>query len=409
MRSGPLVLVEPFAHRLGGHHQRTLCTLAATRPGSVVIAPYGVPAEARAELAQAGARVCGPSGPAARVLSGVANAVAVTAAVGRRVFASRRWPTVLRRAPHQVTLLARCLTEAACLRTARRIAPEPAAVVVLSASEALHGAAALLGGQPHLRFVHEAVTTEDTAVRLIGRLARRGERRVLALYPTAVVRDQAAPAFPGLPGVVRAFAVDDGNRITDTERTAARTATGLTADDTAVCLVGGWWPYKDLDTVDAALALLDGPLHVFVAGDPVDAAVLHRWRGLPQVTVHHTPGTASETRLRAVYAACDASLVARRTGVGKESGLVMGAVRHGVPLLVSAHDPQLSARLSRQAWARLFTAEDPAALADALRALTRQPLPRPGADAAAAVGMAPAADQTAFLIHAYAELPAKES
>lgn len=46
-------------------------------------------------------------------------------------------------------------------------------VVVLSACEALHGAVGLLGG-PHIRFVHELVTTEGTVVRLLGWLARRG-------------------------------------------------------------------------------------------------------------------------------------------------------------------------------------------------------------------------------------------
>ncbi|MEU3878115.1 hypothetical protein AB0E87_30245, partial [Streptomyces sp. NPDC029704] len=102
----------------------------------------------------------------------------------------------VRRSPHQVTLIARCLTEAASLRTARRLVREPAAVVVLSASEALHGAAAVLGGEPHLRFVHEAITTEDAPVRLLGQLARRGEWRVVTLYPTAAVRDQFAGAFP---------------------------------------------------------------------------------------------------------------------------------------------------------------------------------------------------------------------
>jgi hypothetical protein len=51
----------------------------------------------------------------------VAGAVECLAGAGRRAFASRRWPAAVRRAPHQVTLLARCLVEAACVRTARRM------------------------------------------------------------------------------------------------------------------------------------------------------------------------------------------------------------------------------------------------------------------------------------------------
>lgn len=133
--------------------------------------------------------------------------------------------------------------------------------MVLSASEALHGAAAFLGAQPHLRFVHEVATIEDAAVRLLGRLTRSGARHVLALYPTTAVRDQLAIAFPNLPGVVRAFSVDDGHRLIDTERDIARTTFDIPAGKPVVCLVGGWWPHKDIDTVDAALAQMNNPLH----------------------------------------------------------------------------------------------------------------------------------------------------
>ncbi|MFD0381383.1 hypothetical protein ACFQ2B_00085 [Streptomyces stramineus] len=237
--------------------------------------------------------------------------------------------------------------------------PGAAAVVVLSASEALHGAAALLGGQPHLRFIHEAVTAEDAPVRLLGYLARRGERRVVALYPTAAVRDQFAGAFPDLAGVTRAFAVDDGNRLTEVERDGARTALGIPAEAVAVCLVGGWWPYKDIATIDAALACLTQPLHLVVTGTPLDEEMLARWHQLPRLRLHTVPGPVGEQVLRLVYAAADAALVARRPGVGKESGLVRDAARLGVPLLVSDHDPDLTSRITGQPWARLFPAATP--------------------------------------------------
>ncbi|KAB7852700.1 glycosyltransferase [Streptomyces mobaraensis] len=399
----PLVVIEPGAHRLGGHHPRTLAALAAARPGSVVIAPYG--AADPAPLRQAGAHlVTGARGPAAAVLLAAAQWATAASAVGQRAFASRRWPRAVRRSPHQVTLIARCLTEAACLRTARRLVREPGAVVVLSASEALHSAAAVLGGQPHLRFIHEAITTEDALVRLLGRLARRGERRVVALYPTAAVRDQFAGAFPGLTGVARAFAVDDGTRLTGAERDGARTAFGIPADAAAVCLVGGWWPYKDIATIDAALARLTRPLHLVVTGTPLDEAVLARWHQLPQVRLHTVPGPVGEQVLRLVYAAADASLVTRRPGIGKESGLVMDAARLGVPLLVSDHDPALTTRLAGQPWARLFPAGDPGALAAALDRLAADPPERPGPGAPATVGMATAAEQAAFLTTTYTRL-----
>ncbi|MFJ7063343.1 glycosyltransferase [Streptomyces microflavus] len=405
--TGPLVLIEPYAHRLGGHHQHALVALAQARPGTVVVAPYGVGAEAAAALCTAGARVTGPVGAAARVLFVAANSVAILSVAGRRVFASRRWPGGLRRSPHQITLLARCLIEAACLRTARRLAPDPGAVVVLSASEALHGAAALLGGLPHLRFVHEKVTTEDAALRLLGRLARPGEKRVRALYPTAAVRDQLAPAFPRLPGEVRTFAVDDGRRLSDAEREGARAAFDIPAGGHAVCLVGGWWPHKDIDVIDAALPRLKEPLHLVVAGHPLDETTLARWQDLPRVRLHTVPGPVSEEVLRIVYGAADAALVARHRGVGKESGLVMGTVRHGVPLIVSDHDPILTTLLNGQDWARIFPAEDPAALAEALDHLTADPPQRPGTGAADAVGLPTAAGQAAFLTDAF-RLLAKE-
>ncbi|MBH1934112.1 hypothetical protein I5Q34_07355 [Streptomyces sp. AV19] len=399
----PLVLIEPGAHRLGGHHPRTLSALAAARGGSVVIAPYG--AADPAPLRQVGARlITGAQGLVAAVLLAAAQWASAVSAAGQRLFASRRWPLALRRSPHQVTLIARCLTEAACLRTARHLVREPGAVVVLTASEALHGATALLGGQPHLRFIHEAITTEDAPVRLLGRLARRGERRVIALYPTKAVRDQFAGAFPGLAGAVRAFAVDDGHRLTGAERDGARTAFGIPDDAAAVCLVGGWWPYKDIATVDAALARLTRPLHLVVTGTPLDEETLARWHQLPQVRLHTVPGPVGEQVLRLVYAAADAALVTRRPGVGKESGLVMDAARLGVPLILSDHDPALTSRIAGQPWARLFPAGGPSALAAALDSLASEPPERPGPEAPAAVGMATAAEQAAFLTTTYTRL-----
>ncbi|MFD3553804.1 hypothetical protein ACFWWA_17105 [Streptomyces goshikiensis] len=400
----PLVLIEPYAHRGGGHHQRTLAALAAARPDSLVIAPGGL-SEDLGSLVRSGAQVAvGPAGPAAKILLAAARAAARVSAAGQGAFASRRRPQAVRRFPHQVTLLARCLTEAACLRTARRLAPRASEVVILSASEALHSAAALLGGTPHLRFIHEVVTTEDLPVRWLGRLARAGEKRVIALCPTTAVRDQLQRGFPHLPGEVRAFAVDDGMRLTDAERDGARAAFTIPADATAVCVVGGWWSYKDISTIDTALARLATPLHVLVCGTPLDEAVLTRWHQLPNVRLHTVPGPVGDKVLRLVYAAADATLVARKPGVGKESGLVMDAARLGVPLIVSAHDSELTARLAGEPWARLFPAGDPDTLAKTLDHLLAEAPARPGPSAPGALGIHPAAEQAAFLTDTYTRL-----
>lgn len=400
---GPLVLIEPYAHQGGGHHQRTLAALAATRP-SLVVALGGLN-EDLGPLARSGTRIAaGPAGWTAKILLTAARVAARVSAAGRRAFASRSWPQGVRRFPHQVTLLTRCLTEAACLRTARHLAPQAAAVVILSASEALHGAAALLGGVPHLRFVHEVVTTEDRPVRWLGRIAFSGEKRVIVLYPTTAVHEQFTAAFPRLPGQVRPFAVDDGRRLTDAERDGARAAFTIPADARAVCLVGGWWPYKDIATIDTALARLTTPLHVLVCGTPLDDTALDRWHQLPHGRLHTVPGPVADEVLRLVYAAADAALVARKPGVGKESGLVMDAARLGVPLIVSAHDPELSARLAGEPWVRLFPAGDPDALAETLDHLTAEVPARPGPSAPGVLGMYPAAEQAAFLTDTYTRL-----
>ncbi|MFF6995643.1 glycosyltransferase [Streptomyces sp. NPDC008313] len=392
---GPLVLIEPYANRLGGHHQRTLVALAQARPGSLVIAPHGIATEAVRALREADARL--------------ATAPAGLSAAGQRVFRSHRWPRRLRRASHQITLIARCLAEASALRSGRRLEPGADAVVILTASEALHGAAALLGGQPHLRFVHEAVTAEDAVLRLLGRLARRGEQRVIAVYPTQAVGDQLATVFADVPAVVGAFAVDDGHRLGDTERDGGRAAFGIPAAEAVVCLVGGWWPYKDITVIDAALDRLKEPLHLVVTGSPLDEAVLQRWQSLPNLRVHTLPGPVGDSVLRLVYAAADAALVTRRPGTGKESGLVMDAARLGVPLIVSEHDDALTARLHGQSWALTFPAGDPDALVDALHTVIRQPLDHPGPQAPGLLGMQTAVEQADFLTRTFAPLHTKES
>ncbi|MEU3878116.1 hypothetical protein [Streptomyces sp. NPDC029704] len=142
------------------------------------------------------------------------------------------------------------------------------------------------------------------------------------------------------------MAVDDGRRLTEAERDGARTAFGIPAEAAAVCLVGGWWLYKDIATVDAALSRLTSPLHLVVTGTPLDEEVLARWHQLPQVRLHTVPGPVGEQVLRLVYAAADATLVTRRPGGGKESGLAMDAARLGVSLIVSDHDPALTRMIS---------------------------------------------------------------
>ncbi|MFJ3249088.1 hypothetical protein [Streptomyces sp. NPDC086782] len=403
MTARRLVLVETGAHQAGGHRDHALDALTDAARSALVVAPYGVTGESARALAVSGVRVVRPAGVLSEALLTASRMAELVAAAGRRVFASRRWPRMLRRAPHQATLVGRCLAEVACVRTAHREA-EGASVVVLTASEALHGAVGLLGG-PHIRFVHEVNTTEDLPVRLLGRAAGRGRRAVLALTPTAAVGEELSGRFPGLRVQVRPFAVaDPTERLTADERDFARASFGVGDDEAAVCLVGGWWPHKDMDVIDRALGWLDAPLHVLVVGWPLDLGLLKRWSRLPQVRLQVVPGPASPDLVRAVYAAADAALVARRPGIAKESGLVIDAVRLGVPLLLSDHDPALTARVGAADWARTFPAGNSARLAILLSDLPRLPLPRPCPRAAAALGVPTAADQADYLTRLAVEL-----
>ncbi|MEV4975041.1 hypothetical protein [Streptomyces scopuliridis] len=406
---GSLVLIEPYAYRLGGHHQRTLLALAQARPGTVVIAPNGIARQTAAGLREAAAQVVtGATGYRAGLLLRVSGLLARLSWAGQRMFRSGRWPRAVRRVPHQITLVARCLVEAAALRTARLQGTGAGAVVILTASEAPHGVAAVLGGLAHLRFVHEVVTTGDAPLRVLGRLARRGEERVIALCPTAAVRDQIAWDFPRVAARVRVFAVDDGLRLTPGERDGGRAAFTIPAAEAAVCLVGGWWPHKDITVIDQALARLEEPLHLIVTGHPLDDTVLARWRSLPNVRLHTEPGPLSEPILRLVYAA-DAALVARHPRVGKESGLVMDAARHGTALIVSDHDPDLTARLRDQPGARTFTAGDAVSLTRVLEDLVRCPFDLPGPGAPKVLDMWSAAEQVTFLTHTARGLHSKEA
>ncbi|MFJ6213821.1 hypothetical protein ACIQGZ_10895 [Streptomyces sp. NPDC092296] len=393
----PLALVEPRAGRTDGHYSRTLLALARAHGDALVVVPQLTPLALAAELGTAGATVATrPRGARAALLTTAAHWTAFCASALGTVCSPKRRPARVRRIPYQLRLLASALGEAADVRTARRLRPGTA-VVVLTAAPGLHALVGLLGG-PHLRFVHEITTTEDPSLRLLGRLAGRGRRKVLVLAPTQATRDRFVTRFPRLAVQVRPYGLaDPEDRIGEEERAKARAARGLSERDTAIALVGGWWPEKDLLTVHRALAQLACPITLLVTGYPLDHQRLDGWAKLPNVRVVLEPSPASDTAVRELYAAADAVLVSRRRGVGKESGLVVDAVRFALPLLCSDHQPELSRALRGKPWVRLYPTGDSVRLAEALDALADQPLPRPGGDAAALLGIPTAADQVAFL------------
>ena len=98
--TGSMVLIQPYADRLGGHHQRTLVALAQSRPGSLVIAPHGIAREVVRALSVAGARLAtAPTGRLAGVLLAASRLASGLSGAGQRLFRSRRWPRRLAAAP----------------------------------------------------------------------------------------------------------------------------------------------------------------------------------------------------------------------------------------------------------------------------------------------------------------------
>ncbi|MFF0294362.1 hypothetical protein ACFYST_23660 [Kitasatospora sp. NPDC004614] len=398
-----LVLIEP---RAAGHSPRVLAALATAAPGrAVAVVLGGTDRETATAVTRAGAwLVDRPVGPAARALWSAARATGALASAAIRAARACRLPRSVRRVPHQVTLLARCLAEAAHLATARVVlaGERPGAVVVLTASEALHHTAARLGGLPHLRFVHEVSTLP---ARWLRRLDRPGGPAVRALCPTGGVRADVTANAPHLDVQVRPFAVIGPDApVGEQERKLARTMFGIPLSEQTVALVGGWWPHKDIPTIAAALARLDRPLHLLVAGHPLDIGLLERIRALGHVRLHLIDRRAEETEIRTVHAAADLVLVSRHRGVAKESGLVTDALRYQVPLLASDHDPQLTRTLAGCGWARLFTAGDPDDLLHALNTAHLNAPRRPGPDDASALGLPTAQQQTAYLTDTYTRL-----
>lgn len=386
-----VVLVEPATEH-AGHWQDALTRLtqAAAAEGhqAVVITLNGTPDHVHRELQDHGARVAtDPAGPKARFLFTLARSVFWTARTARRLLPHRRLP-------HQITLIARCLIESASLRTAHHLLGRvPEIAVILTASEALHGPAQALSGTSHLRVVHEVNTTEDLFLRGLGRLS--SPRRVAVICPTRSVEEEIRDRFPELVTAVHPFALTiPSERMTSGERAHARCALGLPEEEPVLCLVGGWWPHKDMDTVTTALEHLSEPLHVIVAGSPSDPGLLDRIARAPGITLHALPGPLTPASIRQVYAASSFTAVMRHPGVGKESGLVADCARFGVPLLLSDHDPALTQRVT--AWATVVPPHDPAALARAIDQSVKHPPPTPPQTAAEDLGLRTPAQMLTF-------------
>ena len=391
----PLALIETRASGAGGHWfgnvMRLVCAARNEGRPVTVVALNGLDSQARDQLVAAGARLFETPPRADRRARAYRTAGHALAAVADWSAARTRH----RRFPHQITLLSRAFIEAASLRTARHGLASPPVCVLVTASEGLHGLATALGG-PHLRYMHEIYTTEDAPLRALGALLRCRERSAVAICTTEGVRADLGARFPRLPTVTATFALaDPALRLTDAERATSRTLLRIPSDALTVALIGGWWWAKDMATIATALGRVQHRVHLLIAGSPLDDGLLTQMRSAPRVTMHVIAGAVDEATKRSLYAAADLTIVSRRAGVAKESGLVCDAAVLGIPLIVSDHDPALTAKVA--GWASVFPAGDADALADALDAAAVTPLPPPGEEACLALRMRTATQMIGFL------------
>jgi hypothetical protein len=399
--SGPqMVLVEVFADRAAGHYGDNLvrlCRAAAHTDHQVIaVCVQGVHPQIRAALEPGQVDwVDRPDGALARSLLAASKLLGPVHAATRRIAPRGNF------AP-QVRFLAKALTEAAALRTAARRGSAP--VVVLTASHALTATTAALGGVSHVRLVHDAGAPEGSALRGLERLCRGSGRLVTLVCTTESVRMALLARHPWLDAVVQPFTVDDPAMYVSTdERAPARHGLGIADREFAVCMVGGWWDYKDLGIVERGLSALDRPVTLVLVGNPMQPERLEPAVKAAGGRIVALRGSVTETELRQVYAASDCALVTRVPGFDREASTVYDATRYGVPLIVTDHDPTMHDRLVREPTVHLVPAGDGDALARMLQEVAMTPPPRPDRELSVRLGLVTGEAKVAF----YEELSAR--
>jgi hypothetical protein len=271
----------------------------------------------------------------------------------------------------QIALVRRCCTEVGVLRGVRRRWGSHARVVLLTSSEGLAVTAAALSGTPHVRVVHELRYVEGPIIATIERLLRRYACRVVQVSPAASVEAQMLGKAVPTRTAVRPFSLKDPTiYLTDQERVDARRELGLSDTETVGCYLGGWWPGKDWTTAITGISRSSKVDTMIIAGDPIDPALVDWLRAEWGGRLHTILRPLTSEEFRRCYAASDFTMVCRHAGVTKESGLVMDAVRYGVHLVTTDHDPHLAAHLRQYPWATVYRCGDPDALAQALDAMT---------------------------------------
>ncbi len=378
-----MVLVEVFADRAAGHYGDNLVRLcrAANRSGYDVTAVCVEGVHPQIRQALDGVEVTwrtGPIGVMARLLLQLSRWLRPVHSAAVRL---RPRGNIAPR----VRYVAKSLTEAASLRTART---EAGTTVLLSASQALTASTTALSGVSHIRLVHDLGVTEGRVLGGTETLLRRSARRATLVCTTESVRQGLLARHQWLRAVTQPFTVDDPTMyIEEAERSPARQALGITDDEFAVCMVGGWWDYKDIGLVERALRRMTRPLTLILVGNPMRPAELEPAVAATGGRLVVLQGAVTESELRQVYAASDCALVTRVPGFDREASTIYDATRYGVPVVVTDHDASMHDRLAQEPSIILVKADDDEALAAALADVADNPPPRPDRDTTARLGL----------------------
>jgi glycosyltransferase involved in cell wall biosynthesis len=238
------------------------------------------------------------------------------------------------------------------------------------------------------------------------KLFARSGRSIAVIATNAAIESTTKQRHPDRLVIVRSFTVADPSMyIGEDERRPARRELGIADTEFVVAMVGGWWPYRGIETVKEALELLRRPVTLVVCGIPVRPSELEPAMACGGGRVVNLAGAVTESELRRIYAASDGALVTRTPGWPEEIGTVFDAARYGVPLIVSDHDQDLSHRLTGEPWVRRFRAGDPQDHARTLAGFAERPPPRPDQGAAERLGLTSATETIAAFSRIAAALP----
>jgi glycosyltransferase involved in cell wall biosynthesis len=399
----PIFFIEPYAHERNGHAPANLVALTAAAVAEglepYVVLSRPLQQETRAALTAVGGKFVECSSVSDwsfQVLRRLELILRRVAAWGARTKAEAGWL-------YQVRLFERALSEAAAIRAARRCRDD-GVIVILTANDCLVGFSCYLARHRHVRIVHGLHHREGRLVKLVERLCATGRARTVVWCPTEAVANEVRTRYPDVRPVVRTFAVvEPGQRITDDERLAERRRLCFAPNDVVVVMIGGWQSYKDPLTALKGLSRAKTKLVVIVAGFPIDTdcALQFQTNSLRVIPI---VGPLDPASLRNVYATADLSVVSRVAGIARESGLVMDAVKFGVPLLMSDNDPDLVRCLADAPWVTVFSAGNPTQLAEAVDELNF-PLLRPPSTARTVLGMLTSTE----MVRLFAEAPASRA